>query len=160
MDFSFFTWKKSEAVFVISVILVLFGISYFQLKIGQMKARDVQRKADVELVGRALDQYLLDNKVLPPSQNGMIVACGNKGLDACPWGGGPIVDSLGVSYLKKIPQDPFTYRGYTYVYEVVDLTHNKYRISISLEYSNDISWRRDLTTRCGNGVQCSWYVQN
>lgn len=159
MDFSFFTWKKSEAIFVVSVILVLFGISYFQLKIGQMKARDAQRKADVELVGRALDQYLLDNKILPPSQNGKIVACGNKGLDACAWGGGPIVDSQGVSYLKKIPQDPFAYQGRFYVYEA-DLIKNKYRISISLEYTSDISWKHDLTTWCGNGVQCNWYVQN
>jgi len=157
-DFSFFDWKKNEIIFVVSVVVVLMGISYFQLLTGQMKARDAQRKADVELVGRALDQYLSDHKVLPLASDGKIVICGGLRNVPCEWGNGQITDIEGVDYLKKIPMDPKSYAGRRYMYE--RLGENKYRISVALEYVRDVAWKNNLTTVCGKEIQCNWYVQN
>ena len=68
-----------------------------------MKTRDAQRRADVELVGRALQAYWADHKIFPPAQNARIVACGQDGAEVCEWDMGPILDSEGVVYLKKFP---------------------------------------------------------
>ena len=72
--FSILDWKKGEMVFVVAVLLVIVGISGLQLRVSQMKTRDAQRKADVELVGRALSVYLEDHKILPAADSGRIVA--------------------------------------------------------------------------------------
>src|SRR3990167_11331245 len=98
-------------IFVSTVLVVIFGVSFFQLKIGQMKTRDAQRKADVELVSRALNAYYQDYETLPAATaDGKIVSCGDHGSEICEWGHSDIVDTDNVAYLKKIPQDPFTYK--------------------------------------------------
>ncbi len=150
--FSVFDWKKSEAVFVMVVLAVILTISGIQLKIGQMKTRDAQRKADVELVGRALAVYLEDHQVLPLAGAGRIVACGYLGGEVCEWGGGPIIDGEGVTYLKKLAVDPFaSTRGWKYVYSV-NQERTKYKLCVSLEYKADKQYKKD--------IQCNWYVEN
>lgn len=154
MEFDVLDWKKSEMVFVVCVLTVIFGVSFYQLRIGEMKTRDAQRKADVELVARALNAYYSDYEKYPDMKDGKIVSCGEKGLDVCEWGGGPIVDEKNVIYLKKIPVDP---RNWWYVYE---LREGGFRIYVGLEYSGDPGMRKDLTMECGNHVQCKWYATN
>ena len=144
--FSIFDWTKKELGFVIAVLVVLFGVSFYQLKLGEMKTRDAQRKADVELVGRALFAYWADHKIFPSAQNARIVACGRDGAEMCEWDTGPILDSEGVVYLKKIPIDPFAFKGWKYVYEAFQ-DGQKFKLSATLE-------------SCKNGVQCNWYVSN
>ena len=46
--FSLFDWKKNEVVFVALILSVIFGISFYQLRIGEMKTRDMQRRVDLE----------------------------------------------------------------------------------------------------------------
>lgn len=145
-SFSPLSWKKSELMFVGAVLVVILAVSQIQLKVGQMKTRDAQRKADVELVGRALWAYWADHKIFPSAQNARIVACGRDGAEVCEWDTGPILDSEGVVYLKKIPVDPFSFRGWKYVYEASP-DGQKFKISAALE-------------NCRNGVQCNWYVEN
>lgn len=144
--FSVLEWEKKEIVFVAAVLLILFGISFYQLKLGQMKTRDAQRKADVELVGRALTVYLEDHQILPMANEGRIVGCGYMGGEACAWDGGPMIDNEGVVYLKKMPIDPFSYRGGKYVYEVSP-DGKKFKVWAALE-------------NCRGGVQCNWYAGN
>ena len=144
--FSIFDWTKKELGFVVVVLVVLFGVSFYQLKLGEMKTRDAQRRADIELVGRALNQYYVDHMRYPTAEDGKIVQCGNKGLEVCEWDEGPLLDDEGVVYLKKMPVDPFSYKGWKYVYEVAP-DGKKFKVSAALE-------------NCRNGVQCNWYVQN
>ncbi len=159
--FSVWEWKKSEVVVVAGIILVILGISSFQLVVGEMKTRDVQRKADVELVSRALQVYFEDYQVYPAATaGGQIVACGDKGARPCVWGSGDsMVDHDNVVYLKGMPTDPLADRGWKYVY-VVDEKRDKYRIYVGLEYERDPEARQNLTVGCGTGVQCKWYVGN
>lgn len=131
-----------------AVLVLLFGISSFQLRLGQQKTRDAQRKADLELVGRSLDAFLSDHKILPPANSdGKIVACGDLGDKACDWDSGPLLDAQGVIYITKLPIDPFSKRGWKYTYSASENRLN-YKLCTSLEYHADSS------------VQCNWYVAN
>ena len=145
-------FSKDEIIFVTCVLLAIFGVSYFQLKISQMKTRDAQRKSDVELVSRALNAYFEDYKILPAaSAQGEIISCGFKASEVCPWGGGPLIDAVNVTYLKKLPEDPQTYKGLQYKYSV-NSERTKYKICITLEYTGDKDYKKD--------IQCNWYAHN
>ena len=149
--FSVLDWKKSEIFFVMGVMVVILGISGVQLRVSQMKTRDAQRKADVELVGRALSVYLEDHQALPVADDGRIVACGYMGGEVCEWGGGPIIDSEDVVYIRKLPVDPFSYKDWKYIY-TVNQERTKYKLCISLEYKADKQYKKD--------IQCNWYAEN
>ena len=158
MGFSVLDWKRNEMVFVAAVLTMTFGISWFQLKTSGMKTRDAQRKADVELVGRALKAYYDDYGEYPGGwDDGRIVSCGSRGIGEGTWGKDAVVDRDNVVYLKKLPQDPFFERGWRYVYEVRP-DRKDFRIYAALEYKGDSAYKPDLTKRCGMNVQCSWYV--
>jgi len=160
MAFSIFEWKKSELLFVLAIVGVVLGVSLTQLSISEMKTRDAQRKADVELVARALKRYYEDFKQYPAAtQSGEIVSCGRKGEEVCKWGGGPIVDEYNVVYLNKLPVDPQAYEGRIYLYQPDD-TRQNFRIYVGLEYGRDKDLRKGLTQMCGPDVQCSWYAAN
>jgi hypothetical protein len=159
-SFSLFEWKKQEAVFAALVILMVVGISWYQIRIGEMKTRDSQRMQDVSLISRAIRTYFGDYKYYPAvaTGEGKLLACGDKGSETCEWGKGSIVDKDNVVYLNKVPRDPLGDRGYKYVYET-DANRQHFKIYIALEYRNDPRYKNNLTTICGNHVQCSWYVQ-
>ncbi len=159
--FSPFDWKKSELVFTVCVVTFIVAISYWQVRLGQMKTRDAQRKSDVELVAKGLIGYFADHKIYPPaSVDGKIISCGTKGGYPCEWGKEDrIMDADEVVYLSKIPTDPFEFRGWKYVY-VSDEKRQNFKIYIALEVGNDVGRREGLTVECGSNVQCSWYASN
>lgn len=157
MEFNILDWRKNEIVFVVVVLTAILGVSVFQLKIGEMKTRDAQRKADAELVGRALERYFEDHGRYPTEKDGKIVSCGDKGFDVCEWDGMNLVDEDNVVYLKRIPLDPLTDKGRTYVYE---MDGEKYRVLVGLENKRDSGIRGGLTKWCGDGVECNWYAGN
>ncbi len=144
---------KKDYLLIGGVFLLIFGISFFQLRIGQMKTRDAQRKADVEMIARALRAIKDDHKYLPEAtESGKIRSCGKNGLFVCEWSEGKIVDEQNVVYMEKLPIDPFAFKGWTYVYDGK-------KIYIALENKRDKGIRKGLTTACGNEVQCNWYVE-
>ena len=149
--FSVLEWKKSEVIFVGVILAVIAVISGVQLRTAEMKSRDVQRKADVEVVGRALSAYLDDHKILPAAEQGRVEACGFARSEACEWGQDAIEDIDGVLYLKKLPGEPFADRGWKYIYST-NAERTKYKICISLEYKADKEFK--------NVIQCNWYVKN
>lgn len=158
--FSIFEWKKGELAFFLGVVAVILGISFFQLKTGAMKTRDAQRKADVELVARALVRYRGDYGVVPPaSDSGKIASCGREGKEVCEWDSGEIVDADNVTYLKKLPQEPLSSEGRKYMY-VPGEDKTDFRIYVALEYKRDPAWKNNLTVQCGQNVECNWYVEN
>jgi hypothetical protein len=156
MAFSVFDFEKKEVLFLSIVMLIIFVVSFTQMRIGQAKTRDAQRRGDLELVSRALNAYLKDTNTLPKaSPDGKIISCGRKALEECAWGESDLIDAYNVAYLKKIPTDPQTYKGLKYVY-VPDLVNNKYKIYTALERNHG----PNLTIACGTNVQCNYYVQN
>jgi hypothetical protein len=159
-NFSLWNWNVSKLLFTGGVILVIFLVSLFQLRIGEMKTRDAQRKADARLVYDALGSFYNDFHYYPAStDDGKIIQCKEQGLETCEWGEGPIVDAKNVSYLNKIPRDPKTNQGSKYVYEVSP-DRKSARIYATLEYKRDPEIKNHLTKECGLNVQCNWYVGN
>lgn len=157
-EFSFFSWKKTELLAVTLVISLIVGVSYFQLRIGEMKTRDAQRKADTELIGRALEAFYLDHQIYPrATEDGKIISCGKDGAEACGWGNRSVmVDEDNVAYLKDIPAEPQSYKGKKYVY-IVNESRDEFELYAALEYSRDPNWKANLGKDCG-GTQCSWVV--
>lgn len=141
------------------VVLLIWAVSAVQLRQGQMKARDAQRKADVELVARALSAYFEEYDQYPASRDGKIVSCGGKSRTVCEWGGENLDDGQGTVYLKKLPVDPLSNLGYGYVYEVNE-TGQKFRLYVALEWRGDPAYKNNLTVGCGPNVQCRWYAGN
>jgi hypothetical protein len=158
--FSIFNWKKREIIFTAGVMFLVFGISWYQIRIGEMKTRDSQRMQDIELVSRAVRSYYDDYKIYPPEATGegKILSCGNRGTEVCEWGKGSITDKYNVVYLNKVPRDPFGDKGYSYVY-IPDPDRLHFKIYTALEYQGDPRIKKNLTIQCGNHVQCNWYVQ-
>lgn len=151
--------SKSEISFVVIVILITAGISLFQLKDGERKTRDAQRKSDVELVSRKLQAFYGDHKFYPQaSDSGEIISCGLSAANICQWGKDSVVDSEYVTYIQKLPVDPLSETGRKYVYTL--LGAGKFRIYVALERPQDKSIKKDLTISCGNALQCNWYVEN
>lgn len=158
--FDLFRWRWYELGFVVALLLAVFGVSFYQLQTSKMKTRDAQRKADTELVGRALQAYYADYRVYPAaSESGTIVSCGSRGMSVCVWGGERMVDEDNVVYLEKMPEDPYAFKGYRYVYEV-DEDRKHFKLYSSLEYTSDEHYRSNLTTQCGTSVECNWVVEN
>ena len=158
VGFSLFDWKRGEIVFVGGVIVAILIISLVQLKTAQVKARDAQRKADVEVVARGVAAYYADHGELPASAaSGKVVQCGGLRDVECEWGKDSIEDSDGVKYLDKLPIDPQSSFGKKYVYEKGQ-EPGKFRVYVALEYSRDSGRRIGLTAGCGDGVQCNWYA--
>lgn len=158
-DFSVLSWSKRELGYVMVVMLSILAISAWQLNLGEIKARDAQRKSDTELIARSLITYYQAQDIYPEAKNGMMVACGSGGEDVCEWGNSELKDIDGVVYLKNIPRDPWTEKGYMYVYTTSE-NRQSFKIYVALENKSDKDLKRDLTTMCGEKIQCMWYVEN
>ena len=117
MASSVFDFEKPEIIFTVVVLVIVFGVSFTQMRIGQAKTRDAQRKGDIELVSRAINAYLRDNNELPrATADGKIISCGRKALEECIWGESDIVDPS-MSFISNIfLLTPQAYMGKKYVY--------------------------------------------
>lgn len=130
-----------ELLITISIIAILVIIAIWAITANLAKARDSKRKADLDRLKIAFEDYYGDNQVYPP--NSVIADCGSSGL---------------APYLGSIPCDPRTKRPYCYVYDADNNAQN-YRIYSSLENTNDdiiaeLECDED-PTYCGYENECS-----
>lgn len=102
---------------IIGLLAALVGPKLFP-KLG--KGKQAAAKAQIELLGQALDQYRLDVGTYPTTEQGLNALITNPGVDK--WDG---------SYLKKgLPLDPW---GKPYVYQQPG-SHGEYDL---LSYGRD-----------------------
>ena len=140
-----FTLVELLITIAIIGILSLMGLSTFMTT--QKKGRDFQRKASLAALGKALESYMNDKGVYPPSIHGKILWCGTEALpesDACEWGV-PFADPLPEDpdadnpfvYMKALPKDPAG--NLNFRYEAVDIggVNKGYRIYAHLENDQD-----------------------
>jgi len=138
-----FTLIEVMITIIIIGILSTLGISMFQST--QKKSRDMNRKASLIAVTKALEQYMSDKGQYPPSSpDGKILWCGtsdNPDFVPCSWGGSFIdVASAGdeqTVYLAALPKDQVS--GQTYFYEAVpiDGLNKGYLLYARLENEKD-----------------------
>lgn len=130
-----------ELLITIAIVAILVIIAIWAITSNLAKARDSKRKADLDRLKIAFEDYYSDNARYPPDAT--LTDCGSNTL---------------TPYLGAIPCDPRTKRPYCYIY---DTDHNgqNYRIYSSLENDQDpIITELNCATAgvyCGFEEECS-----
>ena len=148
---------KTEVLVVVFTLIAIWTLAFFNFRISQVKARDIQRKNDLKHVRAALHEYQKHNELYPLGENGKIVGCGvAETLQICEWGEGVIYNKLKSPpepIINPLPRDPQAGTfGRTYVYES---DGKGFRLYAHLEQKNEIEYNRDvekLGKLCGKEV--------
>lgn len=128
-----FTKQEWLAVFIILALVAV--ASFFNFRTSLTRARDAQRISDLQEVVDALVKYNSDFGFFPSSTpDGKIVACKKEGaslykgmklkdflasLAPCEWGKDALTDITDASYpayLKNLPADPKSSKGFAFHY--------------------------------------------
>jgi len=157
LSHSGFTLIELLITIVIIGILSTLGIVAFQST--QKKSRDLGRKTNLKTVSKALETYMNDKGVFPPSSpDGKILWCGTEAAPdavACPWGY-PLTDVATAGedktvYLAALPKD--SNPAQTFFYEAVEIDgiNKGYRLYAKLENIKDpdIPASGQYATNCG-----------
>jgi len=143
-----------ELLVVVSIIAMLTALIMVNFNAARERARDVQRKSDLDNVKKALRMYYNDNGKYPTnSVDNKIVGCGTGASPAaCNWGSGWTRQTM--TYMKILPQDPI--QGQTYSYQQ-QASGQDFRLWATLENKSD----GDITksqTRCSGSWSTGQYV--
>ena len=157
LSHSGFTLIELLITIVIIGILSTLGIVAFQST--QKKSQDLGRKTNLKTVSKALETYMNDKGVFPPSSpDGKILWCGTEAAPdavACPWGY-PLTDVATAGedktvYLAALPKD--SNPAQTFFYEAVEIDgiNKGYRLYAKLENIKDpdIPASGQYATNCG-----------
>jgi len=141
-----FTLIEILITIIIIGILSVIGISTYQS--AQKKGRDFNRKAGLTAVMKALESYMNDKGVYPPSSpDGKILWCGTaEAPTVCPWGSSfsdieatPAEGEEPTTYMASLPKDQVA--NQTYFYEAVPISEGGpitgYRLYAKLENTQD-----------------------
>lgn len=101
-----FGFTLVELLVVISIIGILTLVSVSSYINAQIKARDAQRKSDLDQSSKALMLYYADTGTFPAEVNGAFEFGDENGFNG----------DDGTIYMRKTPQDP-KYPDATYVYK-------------------------------------------
>lgn len=142
-----------ELLVVLAILSILAGIGFGQYKRSQMKARDAQRKGDLDNVARALEMYYNDFQSYPASDTEGRIVIGESSLL---WGGSFETDEA--IYMKVLPEDPYDTLGdHQYCYEY-NATDKYYYIYSFLENEQDSDY--GTYTCAGNEDAYHYYVSS
>ncbi len=145
-------------------ILAVVGLTSFNFSI--QKARDSQRKSDLDLMAKGLAAWSNDFGSFPADDgSGLMVACdyGNTGtFSVCNWGKSmtAFINGGQQIYLSKIPVEPDG--KYHYYYRK---NGDGYALFSVLENTNDAHYQADAGTdfgagmiQCGSGTACNYEI--
>jgi len=122
-----------ELLVVIAIIGLLTALSVVNFNAARERARDVQRKSDLNNIKKALRLYYNDYGGYPADSGGEIVACGSGDTPTnCSWSG--IWTRGTMVYMKILPQDPVPDETYTYSQEA---SAQDFCLSATLENQSD-----------------------
>lgn len=131
-----------ELLIVISIMTILATLGIASYTNVQQGGRDGRRKADMQLIRGALENYRENNNAYPTP----VVA--SNGL---PFGTGALTDAAGNVYLQTIPQDPLSARKYYYTLNGAD-----YTLATKLEGTSSCTVAPTPgTNSCGTGFICN-----
>ncbi len=101
-----------ELLVVIAIIgmIAVLGIGNFQTSLK--RARDAQRKADLQQIRSALEMYRADNGVYPTTGGSWWGDCGDLGGSHGVTGPTAYVPNLAPTYIEKLPKDPRSGQNY------------------------------------------------
>lgn len=101
-----------ELLVVISVIGLLAALIMVNFNAARERARDVQRKSDMDQIKKALRMYYNDKSLYPDTNNNKICGCDDP-CTTFEWG------TMGFTcgsmiYMKLLPDDPSVDQNYSY----------------------------------------------
>lgn len=100
-----------ELLVVISVIGLLAALIMVNFNAARERARDVNRKSDLNQIKNSLRMYYNDGNIYPETaSNNRIKACGNPATTTFEWGTMQFACASMV-YMKLLPQDPSSQAG-------------------------------------------------
>ncbi|MDD5481531.1 MAG: prepilin-type N-terminal cleavage/methylation domain-containing protein [Candidatus Shapirobacteria bacterium] len=127
-----------ELLVVMTIIGVLAGLIVPNYMLARQRARDAQRKSDLEQIQKALELYKMDqNPVAYPAAlalNGEDSDCGKCLSTSGPNLSCPDDEEV---YMKEIPCDPQNNDPYIYVYQREVDDSLKYTLTACLENKSD-----------------------
>lgn len=123
-----------ELLVVMVILGILATVGFGQYKTSQIKARDAQRKGDLDNIARALEMYYNDHESYPTSNNGLMQVDTNGDGTPEPINWGDQFSTVDVIYMKKLPEDPVS--DYDYCYES-DAEGTYFKLYGKLENVND-----------------------
>lgn len=138
-----------ELLVVIAIIAVLSGLVVVNLAGVRERARDTQRKTELNEVKKALRLYYNDNNRYPASLT--------------TWG--DAFTSGGMTYMKQLPSDPLYDADdpdspqYAYYQSSCSGGTNDYRLVVALENSGDPDIARS-GSKCGSGCGFTFSADN
>lgn len=118
-----------ELLMVIIIISILAVISASSYRLAQIKARDVERKSDLEAVFKSLMLYYNDTGTFPDEKS---FSFGNSETG--------FVGNDGTIYMRETPIDPKNIDDYKYVYKTDGKIFNLFA---NLENKNDSQCKTD-----------------
>ncbi len=172
------SFTRNEIIGVLVILLVLASVTGYNLSLALRRARDAQRRADVNALVNALVIYNDEFSFVPYARDGKIQACKGENfnqeiaeitattpfstdrfrniLEPCEWGETKFEDVLDSShkpYLERIPQDPKANLGNSYLY----LSNGRiFQVYAYLEgEAAEDGYRENIVARnltCGNNV--------
>ena len=114
-----------ELLVVISIIGILTIISLASFNNAQIKAKDAQRKSDLNQIHKALMLYFSDSGSFPDIVDFGNVSVGLTGKD-------------GTIYMRQIPQDPKFVSGWKSYFYDVSSSKKSFNLFADLENREDI----------------------
>ena len=128
-----------ELLVVIAIIGILTIVSLSSFTSANIKARDAQRKADLDALSKALMMYYNDNGSFP-DQSVINNLWGNVEVGFT----GPNA----IVYIRKMPKDYKSTTFFNYVYKT-DFAKKYFNIFANLENRNDDQCKKDPNTGVG-----------
>lgn len=127
-----------EVLIVVAIFLVLLLLMSQQLGTQMAKGRDARRKADLDKIKKAFEDYASDRSQYPPYT--VLENCGSS------------VGTALEGYLNQIPCDPYDGSPYLYVpYPDFSDTSGGFRVYAKLELETDPNI---ATLGCNQGIGC------
>lgn len=123
-----FGFTLVELLVVISIIGILTMIGAVAYSGAQRKARDTQRKTELDALSKALIMYYNDHGVFPALDSGSF-------FSSTVLTGGD--DKRDIVYLAKMPEDPKNTGDFIYVYKYDKTTNKQFNIFANLENKGD-----------------------
>jgi prepilin-type N-terminal cleavage/methylation domain-containing protein len=128
-----------ELLIVVALIGILSSIGVYSYQTAQAKARDAQRKNDLEAIKKAAYLYATDNDTFSP----VVGSSWAASVANLAWGAegsnpGSIGNRFTPTYIKSIPRDPrFQTNADDYYFRVLTADGDTLIISAKLENTND-----------------------
>lgn len=139
---------------ILSILVVLSTGTYIQ---STKRGRDNRRKSDVRNIQTALETYNNDKGSYPTGSGGMIMGCGENGMQVCTWGEEFKNTTTGTLYMTRLPADPLSSR--MYYYGSTGVSYNLYaKLENTKDEGDGVNQAGYTGTNCGSGVLCTYGV--